>query len=41
MRLGLDAWTAPEFQPTVAMAANGNAVVVWREGTDIWAAIFE
>lgn len=41
VRLGLDEWTAPAFQPSVAMAPNGNAVVVWREGPDIWAATFD
>ena len=28
-------------QPRVAMDSQGNAVVVWREGPDIWAAEFE
>ncbi len=41
VRLGLDEWTGPAFQPSVAMAPNGSAVVVWREGPDIWAATFE
>ena len=29
------------FQPSVAMDPNGKAVVVWREGPDIWASVFE
>jgi hypothetical protein len=29
------------FQPSVSMDPNGNAVVVWREGPDIWASTFE
>jgi hypothetical protein len=41
VRLGLDERTGPAFQPSVAMDSRGNAVVVWREGPDIWAAEFE
>lgn len=42
--LGLDRPNAeedPAFQPSLAMDPNGNAMVVWREGPDIWAAAFE
>jgi hypothetical protein len=42
--LGLDRSNAeedPAFQPSLAMDPNGNAMVVWREGPDIWAAAFE
>jgi hypothetical protein len=41
VRLGLDEFTGPAFQPSLAMDANGNAMVVWREGPDVWAAAFE
>jgi len=41
VRLGLDAPTGDAFQPSVSMDPNGNAVVVWREGSDIWASTFE
>ena len=39
--LGVDEFTGAAFQPSVAMDANGKAVVVWREGPDIWASVFE
>jgi hypothetical protein len=41
VRLGLDERTGDAFQPSVAMDPNGRAVVVWREGPDIWASKFE
>jgi hypothetical protein len=41
VRLGLDEFTGPAYQPSLAMNANGNAMVVWREGPDVWAAAFE
>ena len=41
VRLGVDEFTGAAFQPSVAMDANGKAVVVWREGPDIWASVFE
>lgn len=41
VRLGVDEFTGPAIQPSVAMAPSGNAVVVWREGPDIWASVFE
>jgi hypothetical protein len=41
VRLGLDAPIGDAFQPSVSMDPNGNAVVVWREGPDIWASTFE
>ena len=41
VRLGEDAPNGDAFQPSVAMDPNGNAVVVWREGQDIWASLFE
>lgn len=40
-RLGIDEFTGPAFQPSAAMDPSGNAVVVWREGPDIWASVFE
>ena len=39
--LGLDERTGSAFQPSVAMSPDGRAVVVWREGPDIWATTFE
>lgn len=36
---GMTAGTA--FQPSVAMTPDGKAVVVWREGADVWAAAFQ
>ncbi|MGD8606642.1 MAG: hypothetical protein PVH21_05075 [Myxococcales bacterium] len=36
---GMSAGTA--FQPSLTMSPDGKAVVVWREGSDIWAATFE
>lgn len=41
VRLGEDAPNGDAFQPSVAMDPNGKAVVVWREGANIWASIFE
>lgn len=40
-RLGEDAPNGDAFQPSVAMDPNGKAVVVWREGANIWASVFE
>jgi hypothetical protein len=39
--LGAEGILGGAFQPSVAMDPNGNAVVVWREGPDIWASVFE
>lgn len=41
VRLGLDERTGDAFQPSTDMDPTGRAVVVWREGPDIWAASFE
>ena len=40
VRLGIDERTGPAFQPSVAMDSRGNAIVVWREDGDMWAASF-
>lgn len=41
VRLGLDEPTGDAFQPSLAMSQDGTAVVVWREGPNIWASTFE
>jgi hypothetical protein len=41
VRLGIDDRTGAAFQPSVAMDSRGNAVVVWREDGDMWAATFK
>ena len=41
VRLGIDERTGAAFQPSVAMDSRGNAIVVWREDADMWAASFK
>ena len=38
--LGAEGILGGAFEPSVAMGPNGRAVVVWREGPDIWASVF-
>lgn len=40
VRLSPDEGLAGAHQPSVAMNPDGRAVVVWREGPDIWASAF-
>lgn len=39
--LGLDERTGSAFQPSLAVNELSQAVVVWREGSDVWATTFE
>jgi hypothetical protein len=41
VRLSEDAPNGDAFEASVGRVGDGCAVVVWREGPDIWASVFE